>query len=318
MNELLREVLEKSSKQNKMSEEDFNTPLDEFIMMAYRNCYPNTYGILFAKKVIQLSNGGMKQMNPKLDCGDAQFSMSGQRKYCEIKISYLNEGGKYRITNIRTHQNFNFFILCFVDKIKNFKPNFYVVPKEAITNNPAIHLTPMNGTSWANMNNEIVPMSTTINAFDLDWLLKKHNVLTNTSTKSLLTYLSKIDKQTMGLSMGYQSTINYNPPAPIATKSRKPIVKISFSVYNKNGKYYGDICESSNRKSVVELVKILGPRRIAHGFWPAWLNTTKNEFRTVDVGDGYYLHPKMSFRDIQKIIKSLNRLTQFHIEISTK
>jgi hypothetical protein len=106
-----------------------------------------------------------------------------------------------------------------------------------------------------------------------------------------------------------------NPEVNNTVKTRKPSVKITFSVYNKNGKYYGDVCESSNRKTVTELVKILRPRKIVHAFWPAWLDTTKNKFRTVDVGDGYYLHPKMSFRDIQKIVKSLNKLTQYEIKI---
>jgi len=315
MNELLREVLEKSSKQNKMSDEDFNTPLDEFIMLAYRNCYPNTYGILFAKKIIQMSNGGMKQMNPKLDCGDAQYTMLGQKKYCEIKISYLNDGDKYRITNIRTHQNFDYFILCFVDRVKNFKPKFYIVPKEAITDNPAIHLTPMNGTSWANMNNKIVPMSTSISAFDLDWLLKKHNILTNNTTKGLMSYLSTIDRQITSMYQSYQIPFDFTPQKQI-TRPRNPSTRIKFLVYNKDGKYYGELFESNNRKTLIELVKILRPKTIVHAFWPAYLSTLKSETRTVDVGDGYYLNPIISLRDVKKLINNINNLTKFNIKIS--
>jgi hypothetical protein len=53
-NYLENEVI-RASTQNEMSEHDFNTPLDEFVIRVHQNCYPNTYGKLFAKKLIKVS-----------------------------------------------------------------------------------------------------------------------------------------------------------------------------------------------------------------------------------------------------------------------
>lgn len=306
MDKLLREVKEKSSKQNKMSDEDFNLPINEFILSAYLTCYPNTYGILFAKKVIQLSNGALKPMNPKLDCGDAFHYENGTRKYSEIKISFLNNGGKFRITNIRCHQNMDYFILCFVDRVKNFKPKFYVVPKEVITDNNMIHLTPMNGTAQANMNNEIVPMSTTIDAFDIDWLFGKHNLLSNTTTTTFLKFLSSLKPNT--------TLPSYIPYTTENSKKRQPKTKIWFRIQEEDGSTTS-IEGETNARTMVLLVKHLGAKNIEYAYWPAWLSKEPNKYRTEYVGDGYYLFPKMSLRDTKSIIEKINMMTPFDVKM---
>lgn len=185
-NKLLSKTKKTKEKRNILSQKTISLPIWEFLLECYNNCTPNKYGQVFVKKVILDSKGVIKELSPSLDRGDLHVNF---KKYLEGKISYKNMNGKYSITNIRPWQLLDYFILCFVDTEDDFKPYFYCVPKDVITNNPCIHLNGMNNPSKINQYNRYVGMRTSIGGDDLEWLFKKHNVLKGTTYKHFLTFI---------------------------------------------------------------------------------------------------------------------------------
>lgn len=317
-NYLENEVI-RSSTQNEMSEHDFNTPLDEFVIRVHQNCYPNTYGKLFAKKLIKESDGGLVEVNQNLDLADCYFTTEDfQRKFCEVKISYINKNGKYRITNIRGFQNFDFFILSFVDMTNSFKTQYYVVPKEVVCSNPKIKLTAMNGTKIINSHNKYVPMSTTLSKMDIEWLFSRHNLLPNNRTKSLIKFVKSLSNRKVTITEHYNEAIKSIPSIRKPIVNRAPFTRVGFTVIipkSKKGAIY--ICGDNNRETITDLVRVLGPKNILSAFWPSQISKVRTESINTPVGDGYYICPKFSFRDIQKMVRMINQKTNFavHIEI---
>ena len=186
MSKLLKEVNEKRLTQNVFTDDDMNLPIGEFLMKSYSVCTPNKYGDLFPKKIILDSKGKLKELPSSLDRGDCHINF---KKYFEGKISFRNKSGKYSITNIRDWQDFDYFVLCFVDTHDDFKPYFYCVPKKTITDNPRISLNGMNNTNKINRSNTYVATRTNINEIDLSWLFKKDSVLKGTSYKHLQDFI---------------------------------------------------------------------------------------------------------------------------------
>ena len=76
-----------------------------------------------------------------------------------------------------------------VDENDNFKPNFYIVPKEHVISKGFLTLTAMNGTSDANLYNQVVPMSTNVRYDDADWYFSRGNILSGTTYKHLMKFL---------------------------------------------------------------------------------------------------------------------------------
>jgi hypothetical protein len=111
-------------------------------------------------------------------------------KYYEFKVSYLTQkGDSYNITHLRTWQNINRYLFCFVDCDRYFKPNFYVVDKNVINK---MKLGFMNGTPHANSNNLNVEMRATVKVGeDNHKTIIKHNLLPDTSFDSLREYMIK-------------------------------------------------------------------------------------------------------------------------------
>jgi hypothetical protein len=191
MSKLLEKANKKLLVRNMFTEDDMDLPMGKFLMKSYTQCTPNKYGDLFSKKVIYDSKNILKGLSASLNRGDCHM---GFEKYFECKVSYLNKSGKYSITNIRNWQDFDYFILCFVDTGDNFKPYFYCVPKETITNNPCITLTGMNNTSDINSKNTYVGTRTSVNNVDLNWLFKNSSTLKGTSYKHLEDFIKKSRK----------------------------------------------------------------------------------------------------------------------------
>ena len=342
MENYLKNEIIRSSLQNEITKSEFEAPLDEFIVRVHQNCYPNTYGKLFAKKLINESDGGLVEVNQNLDLADCYFTTEElQRKFCEVKISYINKNGKYRITNIRGYQNFDFFILSFVDMTDSFKTQCYIVPKEIVCSNPKIRLTPMNGTKLINRYNKYVAMSATLSKMDVDWLFGRHSILPNNKTKSLLKHIRSLNNNKVNIVkpptskecfMKMQKLLDTKN---LTTSPRKPIVihktatKVGFNVitptyiplstilskYSKKAMY---ICGSTNMESVTDLIRFIGPKNILKAFWPSQISKVKTESINTPVGDGYYINPKFSFRDIQKMVRMINKKTFFNIEIVSK
>jgi len=178
---------------NKLTKEEMDLPMKDFIPCIYYNCSPNLYGVRFAKKILKESKGFLTETNQSMDNGDFMFfdDTTKTYKYGEIKISYKGINGKYRVTNIRDHQRLDYFILCFVDTENDFKPKYYVVPKEHVTNGTFFKLSAMNGTFIANMNNEVVPKSMTVSEDDVDWYFSQKNLLNGNTYSKLKSFITK-------------------------------------------------------------------------------------------------------------------------------
>lgn len=168
---------ERKKTYNLITPTEMNLKMRDFIPCIYQKCSPNMYGYVFSQKIIKETNGFFKTSPHSMDNGDFYFNVGYQSFYGEIKISYKGKNGGYRITNIRDHQKFNFFLLCFVDTQKSFIPQYYVVPKGSVTESNFFSLTPMNGTFLSNVNNEVVPKSTNVKDEYCEWFFKKHNIL---------------------------------------------------------------------------------------------------------------------------------------------
>ena len=186
MTKLLDRVNETRKKRNKVSHEMLQLPIWEFLMECYDNCTSQKYGEVFTKKIKLDSKGDISELSQKLGRGDLHVDY---KKFFECKISFKNLNGKYSITNIRSWENFDYFILCFVDIEDNFKLRFFCVPQKAITENPRIHLTGMNNQSELNSYNLYVGMRTTVAPENIDWLFKEHNMLKGSSYRNLLSFI---------------------------------------------------------------------------------------------------------------------------------
>jgi penicillin-binding protein-related factor A (putative recombinase) len=118
--------------------------------------------------------------------GDFVFN----NKYTEVKVSFLSaKTDSYSITHLRLWQQINFYLFCFIDCNDNFKPNFYLIDKNIINK---LKLGFMNGTPEANINNQNVELRATVKVdSDNMKVIKKFNLLNDTSIKSLKEYLTK-------------------------------------------------------------------------------------------------------------------------------
>ena len=162
-------------------------PFKQYVMDAYTHCSPNYYGQLYPKKVARDVRGYIESVPSSINRGDCHINYA---TFMEFKISYKSKDGEsYSITNIRGWQDFDYFVLCFVDPDNNFKTKTYCVPKSAILENDAINLTGMNNTADINQENTHVGYRATIKAENLEWLFEKHNVLKTTNYASLLSFV---------------------------------------------------------------------------------------------------------------------------------
>ena len=183
---LLKKATKSSTTRNKITNKTFNLPMDEFLMEIYNNCTPNKYGQVIPKKIVNDMQGKIKELPSTLDRGDLHINY---KSFFEGKISFRNMNGKYSITNIRTWQKLNYYILCFVDTQDNFTSYFFCIPPKALIDNPAIHLSDMNSLSKINKQHVFVGKRTAVAADDLMWLFKKHNLSKGTTYKHLLTFI---------------------------------------------------------------------------------------------------------------------------------
>lgn len=215
-NDLLQKAREKSKNSNLIKDYDYKEDsMENFILRIYNHCIPASYGKKFQKKLIHDQKDILRGIMDNTELGDICLSypnLSENRLtyydefeecikvfdpnrpiwkcFFEVKISYLS-GGHFNIRNIRSHQNFNYFLLCFVDSKDDFKPYFIVVDKFVITANPHIFkLYPMNGTKKANENNTKIGYGTTVemDSDKMDYLLSRNELL-GTSYEDLKDFL---------------------------------------------------------------------------------------------------------------------------------
>lgn len=184
--DLLIEARNKQKRRDKITNLDYQLKITDFILKIHNDCIPCTYGKLLPKKIQHDSGPFLRSSDKDLlsDRGDLHIN---KKTFLEVKTSIIGKGGKNSITNIRDWQDFDYFILCFIDI--DFIPSFFCVPKEAVTNNPQLKLSAMNDSKEINSHNTYVAKRTNINSYDVNYLFKKHNLLKGTSYTHLLTFL---------------------------------------------------------------------------------------------------------------------------------
>lgn len=181
-------ILETKKKKNVLPTDILESTIGEYLKEIYDSCTPSFYGDQLPKKIVWDTFGQLKFVPSCLSRGDLHKNYD---KFFEVKISYISKNESYNITHIRPWQDFDYYLLCFVDLDKEMY-NFYCVSKEVITNNPELTLGEMNNPKELNEYNEYVGMRITIKSDDVEWLIGKHNVLDSTDYNSLLKFISTI------------------------------------------------------------------------------------------------------------------------------
>jgi len=184
MNQYLTTALDKRNSDRTM---DYSLDLNDFICQAYVNLAPNAYGS-HIEEYIRMRLDAIKILASQ-DMGDFMVT----RKYFEVKASYLTQNNdSFNITHIRQWQNFDYYLLCFVDCDDNFTPHFYVIHKDIVN---GIKLNFMNGTPKANIDNTNIEMRATLKRnSDGSKLVSKNNLLKDTTFESLQEFISDIRK----------------------------------------------------------------------------------------------------------------------------
>jgi hypothetical protein len=186
-------------KRNNLPKNIMEYPIQQYIMETYTRCSPNMYGSLFPKKIMRDLGEFLKGVPSSINRGDCHVNYLA---FFEFKISYKSKDEEsFSITNIRDWQEFDYFVLCFVDPEKNFRSRFYCVEKTVITDNSEIRLGGMNNTADINLENKHVGKRTSIIADDLEWILNKHNLLKTTKYTSLISFIKSKFKATQKIQL---------------------------------------------------------------------------------------------------------------------
>jgi hypothetical protein len=166
---------------------DYSLNLNDFICLAYVNLAPNTYGT-HIQEYIRMRLDAIDVLASE-ERGDLMVT----RKYFEVKASYLGQkNDSYNITHIRQWQNFDYYLLCFVDCDSDFTPNFFVIDKKILD---MIKLSNMNGTPKSNKDNTNVEKRVTLKRNELSYLMVSNfNLLKDNTFESLLEFISDIRK----------------------------------------------------------------------------------------------------------------------------
>lgn len=181
-------ILETKKKKNVLPTDILERSIGEFLKEIYDSCTPSVYGDQLPKKIVWDTFGQLKFVPSCLSRGDLHKNYD---KFFEVKISYTSKSESYNITHIRPWQDFDYYLLCFVD-LDTEKYNFYCVNKDVIANNPVMTLSEMNNPKELNAFNKFVGMRMTIRLDEVDWKIGKHNLLESTDYNSLLKFISKI------------------------------------------------------------------------------------------------------------------------------
>lgn len=169
------------------AEVDINLPINTYVTELYRK-NTQSFGMGICKKIIHDSNGALKPSDP--DFGDAYSTITTESN--EVKSSCLGKTDIFNITHIRDYQNFNYFILCFVDRKDKFKQSYFIVPKSFICNN--FKLNAMNNTKKSNMRNKEIDKRMSIKKEIALYYFGKANLLADTSYDTLQHFLQSTEE----------------------------------------------------------------------------------------------------------------------------
>ena len=139
---------------NKITNEDLKMNIDEFVCKLYCICDPASYGKWLEKKFVYDAMGYVSTIDAKHDRGEMLIG----EKVSEMKTSYFNQRGVYRLANLRVWQKIDNYILFLIDTEDEFKLKVYMVSPETIYHN--LNFAAMDNTLNVNEGNEKVNMGT--------------------------------------------------------------------------------------------------------------------------------------------------------------
>jgi hypothetical protein len=168
---------------------DINLPIDIFVTELYRK-NSQSFGLGMGRKIIHDSNGALISSDP--DHGDAYSTNTSDPLFHEAKSSCSGIKGIYNIVHIRPYQNFDYFILCFVDRKDKFKQQYFLIPKSFICDN--FKLSNMNNTRKSNKKNKEIDKRMSIKTEVAHYYFGNANLLADTSYDTLQHYLQSTDE----------------------------------------------------------------------------------------------------------------------------
>jgi hypothetical protein len=171
------------AKYNQNTEVDYNLGFNDFIMDCYVRLKPCSYGGKIQQKISLDVN--LISIAPNENRGDVLFN----DKFAEIKTSYLGKNKTYRLTHLRMWQKFTYYIICFIDCENDFTPELYLIDKNIMDK---FKLTPMNGTTDSNSENNNIELSCTIKKGGPNHnILERYNKLSGTTIDNLKDFVNK-------------------------------------------------------------------------------------------------------------------------------
>jgi hypothetical protein len=237
---LLEQAIDRYNSKNTITDNHYKDDMNSFILRIYLQCDPAGYGKVFVKKILRdhnsLNEHGIN-IYPMLDrsnIGDVvltypkeeyftskfydprckyakeiNFMKDVSKRFFEVKISYLGKNDTYTVRNIRPYQNFEYYILCFVNCAKNFKPTFLVVDKSVITDGSIFTLTPMNGTKKSNKDNTDIGYGLSFKRDHWkDLYLESKNLMDGTTYEDLTRFFSEM---TPTLKKEFEKNVKISP-----------------------------------------------------------------------------------------------------------
>jgi hypothetical protein len=165
------------AKYNQVTEVDFNLDFSDFIMDCYVRLKPCSYGGRVQQKI------GMDVNLTSIPANENRGDLMLRDKFAEVKTSYLGKSGTYRLTHLRMWQKFKYYIICFIDCENDFNYEIYLIDKYIMDK---FKLSPMNGTSHSNSENNNIELSCTIRKGSPNHnILKRYNKLNGNTIQDL-------------------------------------------------------------------------------------------------------------------------------------
>ena len=228
MNNLLEVATKRYKSKNTLYYDDYELPMEEFILHIYINSDPACYGKQQCSKLIKDLERSMRKnvysVVDSADKGDIGFifppyeSMSGKccyedsenkmfvmlspsnpcvkTLYFENKVTFLGKNGGFTVRNLRYHQDIDGYIITTVDCENEFKIEYFVLTKEDLFENCGLTFSYMNGTKKVNNENKIVGVGTQFKKNSKNHgLIRFYNKLNDTTYSSLVEFLNLENKR---------------------------------------------------------------------------------------------------------------------------
>jgi hypothetical protein len=269
--------------------------IDDLKCLLYCECDPASYGKWMEKKLEYDTNYLIRKISASKDCGE--FNIGG--KISEMKTTYLNMSGVYRLANVRPWQKIDYYVLFLIDCENDFQLRVFMVSKEFLYGN--LKFKAMDNPQSVNDNNDNVNVGTTFKPSFITEL-EKVNILRGSTYDDLKDYIYYMNNHTK------QVSVKSNKKT--SNSYRNKMTKVSFKL---NGNI--NITGNSNIEVVSRLCSMIGYKNIVGAMWDSQISKVQTELFKVDIGGGYFLNPKFSIRDIRNNINNINKKKDMDIKL---